>query len=270
LTRATRYERDGQVATERSSLIADTLGRNPATIHWIDQGYDFEVAIVDDEWVFRFPRRAGVEDALELEIELLPRLAPALPVAVPVFEHVLREPLCVAYRMLLGTPLVDEDGDGMRAFLDALHAFDASGLGIEPANWVEAHRNQCVEFERLVRPLLERGLHAHAQRLFDEVETLVGFSPALLHADLGPSHLLVHDGRLAGVIDWGDARLGDPALDYAWALNGPFADWAVDPDLRRRARFYHRLGPWYEAHYGLVTDQPAHTELGLAAIRARL
>ena len=270
MTRATRYERDGRVATDRSSLIADTLGRNPATIHWIDEGYDFEVAIVDDEWVFRFPRRAGVEDALELEIELLPTLAPALPVAVPVFEHVLREPLCVAYRMLRGTPLVDEDGDGMRAFLDALHAFDASGLGIEPANWVEAHRNQCVEFERLVRPLLERGLHAHAQRLFDEVETLVGFSPALLHADLGPSHLLVHDGRLAGVIDWGDARLGDPALDYAWALNGPFADWVVDPDLRRRARFYHRLGPWYEAHYGLFTDQPAHTELGLAGIRARL
>ena len=98
----------------------------------------------------------------------------------------------------------------------------------------------------------------------------MGFSPALLHADLGPAHLLVRDGRLAGVIDWGDARLGDPALDYAWALNGPFADWEVDPDLRRRAWFYHRLGPWYEAHYGLFTDQPAHTELGLAGIRARL
>ena len=137
MTRDTRYERDGRVATDRSSLIADTLGRNPATIHWIDEGYDFEVAIVDDEWVFRFPRRAGVEDALELEIELLPRLAPALPVAVPVFEHVLREPLCVAYRMLRGTPLVDEDGDGMRAFLDALHAFDPTGLRIEPPDWVE-------------------------------------------------------------------------------------------------------------------------------------
>ena len=78
------------------------------------------------------------------------------------------------------------------------------------------------------------------------------------------------DDRLAGVIDWGDARLGDPALDYAWALNGPFADWEVDPDLRRRAWFYHRLDPWYEAHYGLFTDQPAHTERGLAGIRARL
>jgi phosphotransferase family enzyme len=258
------------VTVDRLSLIADTLGRSPREIRWIDEGYDFEVAIVDNEWVFRFPRRAGVEEALELEIELLPTLAAALRVAVPVFEHVLREPLCVAYRMLRGTPLVNEDGDGMRAFLDALHAFDTSGLRIEPANWVEAYRDQCGEFERLVLPHLERDLHAQAHGLFDEVDTLVGFSPALLHADLRPGHLLIRDDRLAGVIDWGDARLGDPALDYAWALNGPFADWEVDPDLRRRAGFYHRLGPWYEAHYGLFTDQPVHTELGLSGIRARL
>jgi aminoglycoside phosphotransferase (APT) family kinase protein len=258
------------VTVDRLSLIGDVLGRRPSTIRWIDEGYDFEVAIVDDEFVFRFPRRAGVEAALELEIELLPMLAPALPVAVPVFEHVSREPLFVTYRMLRGTPLVNEDGDGMRTFIEALHAFDTSTLGIEGFHWVEAYRDQCVEFDRLVLPQLERSLHAQALRLFDEVETLVGFIPALLHADLGPAHLLVRDGRLAGVIDWGDARLGDPALDYAWALNGPFADWEVDPDLCRRAGFYHRLGPWYEAHYGLFTDQPAHTELGLAGIRARL
>ena len=64
--------------------------------------------------------------------------------------------------------------------------------------------------------------------------------------------------------------LGDPALDYAWLLNGPFANWDVDPDLRRRSRFYHRLGPWYEAHYGLFTNQPEHTERGLAGIGDRL
>jgi aminoglycoside phosphotransferase (APT) family kinase protein len=102
------------------------------------------------------------------------------------------------------------------------------------------------------------------------VETLVGFEPALVHADLGPAHLLVRDGRLAGVIDWSDVRVGDPAIDYAWVLNGPFGDWDVDPDLRRRARFYHRLGPWYEAHYGLFTSQPAHVERGLAGIGERL
>jgi aminoglycoside phosphotransferase (APT) family kinase protein len=97
-----------------------------------------------------------------------------------------------------------------------------------------------------------------------------GFTPTLLHADLGPEHLLVRNGHLAGVIDWGDARIGDPALDYAWLINGPFAEWDIDPDVRRRARFYYRLAPSYEAHYGLFTRQSAHVDAGLTGIGDRL
>jgi aminoglycoside phosphotransferase (APT) family kinase protein len=258
------------VTADRHRLIEDALGRSPRTILAIDHGYDFEVAIVDDEWVFRFPRRSGVEEALELEIVVLPALAPALPVDVPSFEYISRSPLFVSYRLIRGEPLVDEDADGVRAFLEALHALDASALPVERHDWVEAYRDQCAEFERLVFPLVEIDQRAHAKRLFGDVETLVDFERALIHADLGPEHLLVRNGRLAGVIDWGDMRVGDRALDYAWLLNGPFADWDVDRELRRRARFYHRLAPWYEAHYGLFTNQPAHVGRGLAGISDRL
>lgn len=255
---------------ERRHLIAEALGHDPTAIIEIYEGYDFEVAIVDDEWVFRFPRRSGVEQALEVEIALLPAIAPSLPVAVPTFEHISPDPLFVGYRLIRGTPLVDDDAEGVWAFLEALHALDSSELPVDRSDWVEAYRAQCAEFERLVFPILDRDTRAKATRLFSDVETLVGFEPALVHADLGPEHLLVRDGRLAGVIDWGDVRVGDPALDYSWLLNGPFADWDVDPELRRRARFYHRLAPWFEAHYGLFTNKPAHTERGVAGIRDRL
>jgi aminoglycoside phosphotransferase (APT) family kinase protein len=258
------------VKLDRHRLIAGALGRDPTTILENDEGYDYEVVVVDHEWVFRFPRRPGVEETLEVEIALLPALAPALPVAVPVFEHVSRDPFFVGYRVLRGEPLVDEDGDGVRAFLEALHSFDSSALPVKRHDWLEAYSDQCAEFQRLVFPILDEDRRRQARRLFGEVETLVGFEPALVHADLGPAHLLVRDGRLAGVIDWSDVRVGDPAIDYAWVLNGPFGDWDVDPDLRRRARFYHRLGPWYEAHYGLFTSQPAHVERGLAGIGERL
>ena len=87
---------------DRHRLIADALGQSPRTILEIDHGYDFEVAIVDDDWVFRFPRRAGVEQALGLEIVLLPLLAAALPVSVPSFEHISRDPFSRRARALLG------------------------------------------------------------------------------------------------------------------------------------------------------------------------
>ncbi|MCG5440494.1 aminoglycoside phosphotransferase family protein [Micromonospora foliorum] len=40
-----------------------------------------------------------------------------------------------------------------------------------------------------------------------------------IHADLMPGNLLVRDGRLAAVIDWGTAGLGDPAVDLMPAWN---------------------------------------------------
>lgn len=270
LAESTALGDDEPVTADRHRLIADVLGRSPATVVEIDDGYDFEVAVVDGEWVFRFPRRAGVEEALRLEIVLLPLLAPTLPVDVPSFEHISRDPLFVGYRLIRGEPLVDEDPDGVRVFLEALHTLDPAGLPLERLDWIEAYREQCAEFERLVVPLLDKDLRARGRQLFGGVDALAGFEPALVHSDLGPEHLLVRDGKLIGVIDWGDARLGDPALDYSWLLGGPFAHWEVDPELRRRAGFYHRLAPWFEAHYGVFTNQPPHTERGLAAIRDRL
>ena len=202
----------------------------------IDHGFDFKVLVIDDAWVVRWPRHRLAVEEIEQEVELLPALGPLLPVEVPQFEYVSREPWLVAYRFIRGEPLVDEDPDGVRAFLDALHADE----------------------------------QPRGEALLTEVETLTGFRPALTHSDLGPTHLLVRDGELAGVIDWGDARVGDPALDYAWLLNGPFPDWDVDDDLRRRAGIYHRLGPWFEVHYGDFTDQPGWVESGLRGVRERL
>jgi aminoglycoside phosphotransferase (APT) family kinase protein len=99
----------------------------------------------------------------------------------------------------------------------------------------------------------------------------LAFEPALIHADLGPEHLLCDDsGRLVGVIDWGDVAVGDPALDYAWLLHGAGVTLDVDDDLRRRALVYHRLAPWYDVAYGLDTGRGELVARGLARVRDRL
>ena len=44
--------------------------------------------------------------------------------------------------------------------------------------------------------------------------------PVWLHGDLHPANILVRDGRVSGVIDFGDITAGDPATDLAvaWML----------------------------------------------------
>ena len=236
----------------------------------VDEGWDYKVLILEDEWVLRIPRHRLAIEELAKEIDLLPALAPLLPVEIPRFEHVSRDPWFAAYRLIRGEPLEDEDPDGLRAFLEALHGLDATGLPAPRPDWQELYREHAEEWRRIVLPLLDVDERPRGEALLRETETLSGYAPALAHRDLGSSHLICRDGRLVGVIDWADAAIGDPAIDYAPWLNGPFGHWDVDDELRRRARIYHRLGPWYEVDYGLFTEQPDFVRSGLAGVRSRL
>ena len=84
-------------------------------------------------------------------------------------------------------------------------------------------------------------------RCWDELAATPGWTgpPLWLHGDLHPLNVLVHEGRLSAVIDFGDVTAGDPATDLsvAWMLFDPSARrvfraavGAVDDDTWRRAR----------------------------------
>ncbi|MEZ4468923.1 MAG: phosphotransferase [bacterium] len=102
--------------------------------------------------------------------------------------------------------------------------------------------------------LTDRPLAGHVQALLDQaLEALPPDADAagaahrvLVHGDLYSKHLLIREGALAGVIDWGDVHQGDPAQDLA-------AGWLVLPTAAR---------PAFEAAYGGI-------DTGTAA-RARL
>jgi aminoglycoside phosphotransferase (APT) family kinase protein len=104
-------------------------------------------------------------------------------------------------------------------------------------------------------------------------------SPKLVHGDLGPAHLLCRPTHgLVAVIDWSDARLGDPATDLAWLLHGldgrlsgPLLDRLdVDDPALDRARLRHQLGPWWEVLHGLDQYRPDLVRRGLEGVRDRL
>lgn len=254
----------------------------------VEDGWDSLVVEIDEQWVFRFPRRPEVEGWVEREIRLLPILAETLPVAVPRFELVARNGVvCVGYRRITGSPassgISELAGRDVGSFLTALHRSPlepARAIGVpffDPAAWREHFASLGDDFRRRVYPLLRSGECQQAETVFARIHEL-DFEPALIHGDLGPAHILCQDGRLNGVIDWSDARIGDPALDLAWCLNGVAAEvaeavaqtYVVDAGLRERALFYHRLGPWYEVAHGLETEQSRLVTRALEGVRSRL
>jgi len=76
-----------------------------------------------------------------------------------------------------------------------------------------------------------------------------------VHGDLIPGNLLVHSGRLTGILDWGGAGYGDPAQDLAPA-------WSV-LDEAARARFRRTVGADDDERIRARTIELAHAVAGV-------
>lgn len=265
------------------ALLGDWLRGRIADRHTPEQGWDCLTEIVEERWVDRRPARPEVDEQLLAECAVLPRLADRLPLAVPRPVVLDESPLRVRHVLVPGEPgdpatLTAEDGDLVGRFLRALHDTDLSEVPElrAPAERHEALLADLALLRAAVVPRLPQDLVAAGNELLDAVAERV---PAVLtHGDLGPDHLLRTDGRVTGVIDWGDLRLGDPGLDFAWTLHGTppaFADalaasYGVTPALRDRALLWHRLGPWWEVLAGQDFLGPSYVDSGLAGVVARL
>jgi aminoglycoside phosphotransferase (APT) family kinase protein len=203
-------------------------------------GWDNTVYLVARNWVFRFPRRAVALPGVRRELAVLPRLARRLPLPIPAPELV-GDPTpeypwpFFGARLITGRELADADlpdadraraGAALGGFLRALHepalAAEVGGelprdpmRRADPGVRVPKARTRLARLEQcgLWRPdpAVDR-LLADAERIGPSTGAVV------VHGDLHARHLLVSgDGEAAGVIDWGDLCLADPAVDLSLA-----------------------------------------------------
>lgn len=219
-----------------------------------DEGWDYTLWLVDETWVFRFPRREIAIPGVELEIEVLPPLAPLLPLPVPVPVFVGRPADGYPWpffgsRLLPGRELgeltLDDDvrtsvGRSLAAFLRKLHAADLayelptdSNRRADMTRRVPKTREQLGELESL-------GLWRcppEVERLLDEAERLPpSEAVAVVHGDLHFRQVLADDdARLTGIIDWVDLCRSDPAIDLSMY-------WSFVPPSGRR-EFLDAYGP---------------------------
>lgn len=216
----------------------------------LPEGWDYFAFRVDQDWVFKVPKRAAVVSRMRQEVSLLTAL-PTMPASIPrpTFHGVAAADLPVpffGYPLLEGrfatevpAPIVLPQ---ILAFLDALHA-------IVPPFAVEEAREAPWEQQSAA---LEPVIAAHPQlapawRWMTEHPPVAPARRVLLHDDLGPNHVLLsHDTpRVVAVLDWADAVRGDPARDLVSPLLwDPKATIAAhrerdgDPDELQRAWAY--------------------------------
>jgi aminoglycoside phosphotransferase (APT) family kinase protein len=183
----------------------------------------------------RLPRIHWAVDDVAKECRWLPRLAPQLPLSIPVPVAAGRPgegypwPWSV-YPWLDGEEgTLDRIGDQRAAaselagFVAALHRIDASdgprpgpsGRGVPLAARDPATRSAIAALGGRVDALRVTAAWeaALAAPVWNE-------PPVWVHGDLTPRNLLVTGGRLSAVLDFGACAVGDPAVDLlpAWNL----------------------------------------------------
>jgi aminoglycoside phosphotransferase (APT) family kinase protein len=203
-------------------------------------GSDFAVTGVLDSggrrWIVRCPQHAAAGAALEGEVALLERLAEAvddglLPFDVPRpagFAALPEGGRAMVYRELLGRP-VDvaalRPGPHLAArvgrALAAIHELPAAvvesaGLPVYDAEGSRVRRlaelDEAAATGYIPSTLLRRWEHA-----LEDV-ALWRFRSTPVHGDLAADHVLVANDDVQGIVDWSDARVGDPADDLAWLV----------------------------------------------------
>lgn len=245
-------------------------------------GSDHVIYRLGDALSVRLPRHDGAVGQARKEFQWLPRLAPHLPLAVPV-------PLGVG-EPAFGYPwpwAVSRWLDGEVATVAALA--DSREAAIELARFLAALQRFApedlpVEHARedlTGRPLSDRD---HATRLaiaqvdgvfdaaamtglWDAALSAPGWDrpPVWFHGDFHTGNLLTVDGRLSAVIDFGGLGTGDPACDLMIAFTLMTAD--------SRAAFRAALGvddaTWTRGRgWALATGLNAYT--AYAAVSPRV
>ena len=183
------------------------------------------------ELLLRMPRRHPAAALVEKEQRWLSQL-PLLPLAIPVPVRIGRPagvfPWCWSVVPWIAGEAADlappdpSEAEAFTCFLIALHQT------APPSAPISAYRGcRLTDRREAIEPRLER-LRASTTAISGAVRAAWRAALAAkpsnvrvwVHGDLHARNVLVREGKLVSIVDWGDLCAGDPATDLAalWAL----------------------------------------------------
>jgi aminoglycoside phosphotransferase (APT) family kinase protein len=129
------------------------------------------------------------------------------------------------------SPPDSNQGEPLAAFFEALHKSAPADAPHNPYRGVRLSARANAFADRLAKlrgktDVIDRRVDALWR---DALAAANDTEPTWIHGDLHPRNVLIEQGRLAGVIDWGDLARGDRAADLA-------AVWWLLPQLESRKR----------------------------------
>ncbi|MFJ6432763.1 aminoglycoside phosphotransferase family protein [Streptomyces sp. NPDC091416] len=231
----------------------------------VQGGWGNQMWRLGDELAVRMQRMDPTPELQLNERRWLPVLAPRLPLPVPTpvrsGEPSERFPKhWTVMTWVPGEPLDqgsisrgDHAADTLADFLRALHVAAPADAPVSTDRG--AHPGNCTDaFEHFVEAVALGDRAAEVRAVWDDAVAARAWEgpPVWVHGDLHPANVVVSDGTLAGIVDFGDMCAGDPAWDLA-------AAWVLLPE-GAASRFFDA--------YAHADDAAIRRARGLAAMKS--
>jgi aminoglycoside 2''-phosphotransferase len=266
-------------------------------------GQHNDVLIINDHLIFRFPKFEDGIRQLAIETAILQGIQGqvSLKTPSPIYQNIetsLVGAAFIGYEMIKGEPLWRETVSSITeeavlqklatqiaTFLKALHGISVEETFSQPLPLVDKREEWLDLYERIQEKLFafmrtdaQLVVSEHFETYLDTSENFA-FEPVLRHGDFGTVNLL-YDGNtqsIAGVIDFGNAGLGDPAVDFAGIISpvGYGESFlkrfeGIYPNIEattRRTKFYVGTFALQEALYGVEHNDREAFEAGIENYR---
>jgi aminoglycoside phosphotransferase (APT) family kinase protein len=259
----TEFPQDGRAGID-AALVRRLIAQQfpqwadlPVTPVQVD-GWDNRTYRLGATLTARLPTHASYVAAVDKEHAWLPVLGPRLPVEIPEavakgapgegYPHPWAIRRWIDGRTASHETVTDLPGfaEAIAAFIRALQAVDPTGGPLAGAHSFQRggppayYHDETIEALAALKGRIDTDL---AREVWDAaLATTWDRPPVWFHGDIANGNLLVRDGRLSAVIDFGTSGVGDPACDlviaytfFSGASRAAFRE-AVDQDAGTWAR----------------------------------
>ncbi|EEL51556.1 MULTISPECIES: aminoglycoside phosphotransferase family protein [Bacillus cereus group] len=218
------------------------------TIHSYEQnenGWDNVAIIINNEWLFRFPRKSEYAERIPREKQLCEVLSQSVQkLKIPQYNTLYNNksdsiPVCSYYKLIHGKPLTTKVIEKLTTqeretviiqvatFLASLHTIPIEDAvrwkftSEKPISYWQEIQKKLHDYLALTLTSLERETFDYLFEGFFEHTHASDFKRTIIHADFTHRHILFDEEKrsIAGIIDFGDAQIGDPAFDFAGLYN---------------------------------------------------
>jgi len=207
----------------------------------IGEGWDNKVYLVNQQIIFRFPRRKIAIDLIEKENHLL-----------NIIHSNIQTPLKIPYPIYFGKPsenyphpfhgyeiihgksachanLTERDRlnslNVLTDYLINLHQLNkqkAESLGIRSQPFTRTNIPKVIEsFEQRIKEIVDNQFIHIDLKIFNQELKLIeqiklnDNDLSVVHGDIYCRHLIFDNNQLSGIIDWGDAGIGHKSVDLS-------------------------------------------------------